>query len=253
MALVRSLRARVVLWVSVALVVLFAATGVVLDVAFRNSMDQARRELLEVQVLGLIALASTTRAANCHCRPTPSIRSSRSPNSGLYGALYSDDGSAIWQSLSLLGRNFPIDYLTVAGEQRFELLDVPGFPPLESLLMGITWEFPDGARGRLHVRDRAVARAVQRAPSGVSPHPDRLVPGDHADDARRLERPADVRAAAAAAARAAGARGRSRRAREADGPLSVGDRRPCRQPEHADRHGAAAPRALPQHARRSRA
>ena len=56
MALVRSLRARVVLWVSVALVVLFAATGVVLDVAFRNSMDQARRELLEVQVLGLVAL-----------------------------------------------------------------------------------------------------------------------------------------------------------------------------------------------------
>ena len=56
MALVRSLRARVVLWVSVALVVLFAATGVVLDVAFRNSMDQARHELLDVQVLGLMAL-----------------------------------------------------------------------------------------------------------------------------------------------------------------------------------------------------
>ena len=53
MALVRSLRARVVLWVSVALVVLFAATGVVLDVAFRNSIDQARRELLEAQALGL--------------------------------------------------------------------------------------------------------------------------------------------------------------------------------------------------------
>ena len=57
MALVRSLRARVVLWVSVALVALFAATGVVLDLAFRTSMDQARRELLEVQVFGLIALA----------------------------------------------------------------------------------------------------------------------------------------------------------------------------------------------------
>jgi len=48
MALVRSLRARVVLWVSVALVVLFAATGVVLEIAFRNSMDQARRELLDL-------------------------------------------------------------------------------------------------------------------------------------------------------------------------------------------------------------
>ena len=57
MALVRSLRARVVLWVSVALVVLFAVTGVVLDIAFRTTTEQARRELLEVQVLGLIALA----------------------------------------------------------------------------------------------------------------------------------------------------------------------------------------------------
>ncbi len=57
MALVRSLRARVVLWVSVALVVLFAATGFVLDLAFRSSLDQARRQLLEVQVFGLMAVA----------------------------------------------------------------------------------------------------------------------------------------------------------------------------------------------------
>ena len=64
MALVRSLRARVVLWVSVALVVLFAATGVVLDIAFRNSTDQARRELLEVQVLGLDRARRATRAAS---------------------------------------------------------------------------------------------------------------------------------------------------------------------------------------------
>ena len=44
----------------------------------------------------------------------------------------------------MLGRDFPIDYLAVAGEERFERIDVPGFPPLEALLMGITWEFPDG-------------------------------------------------------------------------------------------------------------
>src|SRR5688500_7406821 len=146
MALVRSLRARVVLWVSVALVVLFAATGVVLDVAFRSSMDQARRELLEVQVLGLIALANDDSGELS--LPTDAIDPQFGvANSGLYGALYSDDGGAIWQSLSLLGRDFPIDHLTVAGEQRFERLDVLGFPPLESLLMGITWEFPDGRSG----------------------------------------------------------------------------------------------------------
>ena len=57
MALVRSLRARVVLWVSVALTVLFAVTIVGLDIAFRASTQRALLELLEVQTLGLIALA----------------------------------------------------------------------------------------------------------------------------------------------------------------------------------------------------
>jgi two-component system sensor histidine kinase PhoQ len=144
MALVRSLRARVVLWVSVALVVLFAVTGVVLDIAFRNSIDQARRELLEVQVLGLIALAEPDASGELSLPNEAIDPQLEVANSGVFGALYADDGRAVWQSLSLLGRDFPIDYLAVAGEERFERLDVPGFPPLEALLMGITWEFPDG-------------------------------------------------------------------------------------------------------------
>jgi two-component system sensor histidine kinase PhoQ len=144
MALVRSLRARVVLWVSVALVVLFAATGVVLDVAFRNSMDQARQELLEVQVFGLIALADDSSGELSLATGAATDRQFEVANSGLYGALYSDDGRAVWQSPSLLGRDFPIEYHAVAGEERFEMLDAPGFPPLESMLKGITWTFPDG-------------------------------------------------------------------------------------------------------------
>jgi two-component system sensor histidine kinase PhoQ len=140
MALVRSLRARVVLWVSVALVVLFAITSFVLDLAFRNNIDEARRELLEVQVLGLIALAETNERGELSLPADAIDPQLEVANSGVYGALYSDDGRAMWQSLSLLGRDFPIDYLAVAGEERFERLDVPGFPPLEALLMGVTWE-----------------------------------------------------------------------------------------------------------------
>src|ERR1700752_4482008 len=126
MALVRSLRARVVLWVSVALVVLFATTGVVLDVAFRNSLDQARHELLEEQVFGLIAAADDS--SGDLLLPTENMDSQLLvANSGVFGAVYSDDGRAVWQSLSLIGRDFPIDYLAVSGEDRFEQLDVPGF------------------------------------------------------------------------------------------------------------------------------
>jgi two-component system sensor histidine kinase PhoQ len=143
MALVRSLRARVVLWVSVALVALFAVTIVGLDIAFREGADTARRELLEVQVLGLIARAND--ASGELTLPADDLDPQlQVANSGTYGAVYLDDGSAVWQSLSLLGRDFPIDYLAVAGEERFERLDVPGFPPLEAFLMGITWPFPDG-------------------------------------------------------------------------------------------------------------
>jgi two-component system sensor histidine kinase PhoQ len=143
MALVRSLRARVVLWVSVALVVLFAATGVVLDVAFRNSLDEARRELLEVQVLGLIGSVDD-EGGELSLSSDALDPQFEVANSGLYGAIYSDDGRTVWQSLSLLGRDFPLDHPAGAGEERFERLDVPGFPPLEALVMGVTWEFANG-------------------------------------------------------------------------------------------------------------
>jgi two-component system sensor histidine kinase PhoQ len=98
-----------------------------------------------VQVLGLIALADDSSGELL--MPTDDVHLDsqlRVPNSGVFGAVYSDDGTAVWQSLSLLGRDFPIDYLAVAGEERFELLDVPGFPRLEAFLMGIGWDFPDG-------------------------------------------------------------------------------------------------------------
>src|SRR6185295_10537376 len=42
--------------------------------------------------------------------------------------------------LSLLGRDFPTDELAALGEQRYLKIDVPGFPPIEALLMGVTWE-----------------------------------------------------------------------------------------------------------------
>jgi two-component system sensor histidine kinase PhoQ len=145
MALVRSLRARVVLWVSVALVVLFAVTIVGLDIAFRASTEAARRELLEVQVLGLVALAERDASGNLTL-PADALDSQLElANSGLYGALFAADGRALWQSLSLLGRDFPVDDLPAPGDEQLLTLDVPGFPPLEALLMTLTWGDAPGA------------------------------------------------------------------------------------------------------------
>ena len=216
MALVRSLRARVVLWVSVALIVLFAVTIVGLDIAFRRSIDRALLELLEAHVVGLIAAAESGPGGELDdADRQPRSRSSRSRTRGCSARCSTRNGRAIWQSLSLIGRDFPADELPEPGKKHYAKLDVPGFPPLEALLMGIGV----GVRGQphraVHVRDRGLARAVQATAVGVPARARRVVRRNHAHDARRDRRAAHVRAAAAAPARAPGPRGRGRRAREA--------------------------------------
>jgi two-component system sensor histidine kinase PhoQ len=159
MALVRSLRARVVLWVSVALVVLFAVTIVGLDIAFRGSSERALFELLQVQGVGLIALAEPASGGELMVPEGAIDPQFGVANSGLYGALYDGSGRVLWQSLSLLGRDFPIDELPQLNESRYSRLDVPGFPPLEALLMGIEWEFGSGEAAPF-----TVAIAISREP-----------------------------------------------------------------------------------------
>ena len=159
MALVRSLRARVVLWVSVALVVLFAVTIVGLDRAFRASSERSLAELLELQGIGLIALAEPASGGELVVPEAVIDPQFSVANSGLYGALYDGKGRALWNSLSLIGRDFPIDELPGPDERRYLELDVPGFPPLEALLMGIKWEFGSG-----RTEPFTIAIAVSREP-----------------------------------------------------------------------------------------
>ena len=141
MALVRSLRARLVLWVSVALIVLFAFTIVGLDLAFRQSIDQALLEVLEAHVDGLVAAAESDPSGELTMPVGNLDPEFQVANSGMFGAVFDPDGRAIWQSLSLIGRDFPADELPAPGKKHYAKLDVPGFPPLEALLMGTEWEF----------------------------------------------------------------------------------------------------------------
>ena len=167
MALVRSLRARVVLWVSVALTVLFAVTIVGLDVAFRETAEGAVRELLEVQALGLIALAEpdpigelTIPADDVDSQLTVAAQLAVA-ESGVYAALFDGEGLALWTSLSLLGRSFPLEDVRLRPrEQRYVRIEPRGdMPPLEALLIGIDWEFEDG-----HVAPYTIAVAVSLEP-----------------------------------------------------------------------------------------
>jgi hypothetical protein len=132
MALVRSLRARVVLWVSVALIVLFAFTIVGLDLAFRQSIDQALLEVLEAHVDGLVAAAESGPGGELTMPVGNLDPEFQVANSGMFGAVFDAEGRVIWQSLSLIGRDFPADELPEPGKKHYAKLDVPGFPPLEA-------------------------------------------------------------------------------------------------------------------------
>ena len=138
MALVRSLRARVILWVSVALTVLFAITIVGLDVTFRQSTERALRELLDVQILGLIAAAEPGADGGLTIPPDAISTQFQVTDSGLYGALFDGNGTPVWQSLSLLGRDFPVHAALRPNERHYEQVRLPGFPPLEAALLGIS-------------------------------------------------------------------------------------------------------------------
>ena len=144
MQIVHSLRVRVVLWVGVALALLLAITIIGIDAAFRNSTERAVQELLQAQMLGLIALAEETRDGNLTLADENLNRQFSVADSDVFGTLWDADGVPAWQSSSLVDRRLVVPAWPAPDEQYYARLLLPGFPPLEALIMGLTWEFDEG-------------------------------------------------------------------------------------------------------------
>jgi two-component system sensor histidine kinase PhoQ len=142
----QSLRARLLLWVSVALVALFAITIVVLFAIYRRGIELELRDELQVQLLGLIAAAEESDDEELSVPDDAGLdRRMTLPESGLYGAIWDADGVSIWRSNSWAGRDWFVDRFPVPGERIYLNVDEPDLPPLENLLMGIRWDFHDGS------------------------------------------------------------------------------------------------------------
>ena len=139
-----SLRARVLLWVSVTLVILFGLTILALDATFRASTERALEELLDAHLLGLIALAEPHPLRGLSL-PRDAVDPRFSVvDSGLYGALWDSEGERLWESLTWLEREPDFGRLPAPGERRTLQLDTPGSAPVRGTLLGITWEFSNG-------------------------------------------------------------------------------------------------------------
>lgn len=141
-----SLRARVLLWVSLLLVVIFALTIVGLDTAFRRVNQAALDGLLEAELLGLIAVAQPDPETGLSLPEDLAEPRFNLAGSGLYGAMWDARGTLIWRSWSLLDRELDFGGTPESiGEAKVLLIEGPTGEDIKAALMSINWEFADGS------------------------------------------------------------------------------------------------------------
>ncbi|GMR17396.1 MAG: ATP-binding protein [Gammaproteobacteria bacterium] len=139
-----SLSARLLVSVSLLLLFFFGVTIVVLDSAFREAGEQAQEDILDGQLMSLLAAAEPNIYGELQLPPDlPEPRFSNL-ESGLYGELRDNNGTPAWKSRSALGLDLPYGTPPAAGSHQFSRLTLADGTPLMALSLGVEWELPNG-------------------------------------------------------------------------------------------------------------
>ncbi len=138
-----SLRLRVLLWLGVVLLAFFGATVAALEWSLGSSLSRTRAEVLEAQLIALMAAAEPDDAGGLTL-PTPPDRRMAMPASGLYGEIRDAGGQVLWRSPSAV--DLPEEDPTGAGRpgvrQQRDLPD--GAAGRTERRVTVNWEFDDG-------------------------------------------------------------------------------------------------------------
>ncbi len=157
-----SMRARLLIAAATLLVLFLGATGLVLDQAFRSSVEGSAREQLRLHVHALLGAAELTDHGMAVPGVLPEPRFNQ-PRSGLYGLVFDADGRLVWSSRSVAGTPLAharareradetLEGLTMPGlapgEMRFGSVTLPGIAPLYRYALGVLWEGPERVEAR---------------------------------------------------------------------------------------------------------
>ena len=139
-----SIRARLGLAAALVLIAFLSSTGVILDRAYRDSVEDAAREQLRLRVLGLLGTAELVDGLLSLPPSLPEPRFNQ-PGSGLYARLLDVNGRPLWTSRSSASRADPeaAGLALAPAEERFEALE-EGDYPLYRYGIGVLWEGPEG-------------------------------------------------------------------------------------------------------------
>ena len=146
---VYSLSRRLLVSVSVALVVFFGLTAGALDAIFRDLAQRSLRELLDAQMVALVAAAEPDAVGKVRSASTAAEARLQTPGSGLYAEIRSSDGELIWRSPSSAGTFIDFGPAVAAGQSRFGLGRLPDATEVAVIQRGIQWEYDEGARQQL--------------------------------------------------------------------------------------------------------
>jgi two-component system sensor histidine kinase PhoQ len=135
-----SLNARLPLASSVVLVAFLGSTGLVLDNAFRASVETALRDRLQGHVYALLAASDLDQQGQLQLpAELPDPRFSL-VGSGLYAEVVRDNGTPVWRSKSMLGINIPFAQPPALGQRVFTHLTADNGAPLYTLGFTVSWE-----------------------------------------------------------------------------------------------------------------
>ncbi len=139
-----SLSARLLVSISLLLVLFFGATIVVLDLAFREAGEQAQEDILDTQLMALIAEAEPNADGELVMPPDLSEPDFSNLGSGLYGALADETDAPVWTSRSSLGLNVPYGPIPAPGAHSFSRVTLEDGTPLMALSLHVQWELANG-------------------------------------------------------------------------------------------------------------
>lgn len=139
-----SLRSRVLLSLAVALLVFFGATVVVLEWSLGASLARARDQVLEAQLLAMIAVAEPAPDDAGLLLPEPPDGRMLRPGSGLYAEIRDGTGTPVWRSPSALGLELELPPPGAPGVRDGWVQAQADGPGLALSSLVIEWEFDDG-------------------------------------------------------------------------------------------------------------
>ena len=145
-----SLSSRLLVSVSVLLLIFFGATIAVLDRAFTEAGEQARRDILDGHLVALLAAAEPDDSGQLAMPARLREPRFQRIGSGLYAELRELDGNVLWRSRSALGMELPVGTVPELGNHLFGREELEDGAPVLTLALTVDWEI-DESESRTYV------------------------------------------------------------------------------------------------------